>query len=285
MRKFGILGHPLGHSLSPQIHAALFALDGETVDYQMYDIAPEELTGKFDFLATLDGFNITIPHKVSIIDFCDRLDEGAQRYRSVNCVKCGANSPEKVGYNTDVIGFTKSIEALGASLGSKVLLIGCGGVGRMMAIETAMSGGDLTIAALKTDRALAEEVVKEINALKPNAKVQIAYISGAALDRCDLPEGVEYDLLVNACPVGMYPKVDRMPCTPAVLDGVKFVFDAVYNPKVTLLAKTAREKGAKAMTGMAMLVLQAVAAHEIWDGASYKTEDINKIIADMEELI
>lgn len=285
MRKFGILGHPLGHSLSPQIHAALFALDGETVDYQMYDIAPEELTGKFDFLATLDGFNITIPHKVSIIDFCDRLDEGAQRYRSVNCVKCGANSPEKVGYNTDVIGFTKSIETLGASLGSKVLLIGCGGVGRMMAIETAMSGGDLTIAALKSDRALAEEVVKEIKALKPNAKVQIAYISGAALDRCDLPEGAEYDLLVNACPVGMYPKVDRMPCTPAVLDGVKFVFDAVYNPKVTLLAKTAREKGARAMTGMAMLVLQAVAAHEIWDGASYKTEDINKIIADMEELI
>lgn len=282
MRKFGILGHPLGHSLSPQIHAALFALDGETVDYQMYDIPPEELNAKFDFLATLDGFNITIPHKVSIIDFCDRLDEGAKRYRSVNCIKVGA---EKIGYNTDVIGFTKSIAALGASLDSRVLLIGCGGVGRMMAIETALQGGDLTIAALKSDAALAEEVVREIKALKSDAKVQIAWISGAALDKSDLPAGAEYDLLVNACPVGMYPKVDRMPCTPAVLDGVKFVFDAVYNPKVTLLAKTAREKGAKAMTGMAMLVLQAVAAHEIWDGVSYKTEDINKIISDMEELI
>lgn len=282
MRKFGILGHPLGHSLSPQIHAALFALDGETVDYQMYDIPPEELNAKFDFLATLDGFNITIPHKVSIIDFCDRLDEGAKRYRSVNCIKVGA---EKIGYNTDVIGFTKSIAALGASLDSRVLLIGCGGVGRMMAIETALQGGDLTIAALKSDAALAEEVVKEIKALKSDAKVQIAWISGAALDKADFPAGAEYDLLVNACPVGMFPKVDRMPCTPAVLDGVKFVFDAVYNPKVTLLAKTARDKGAKAMTGMAMLVLQAVAAHEIWDGVSYKTEDINRIISDMEELI
>ena len=266
MRKFGILGHPLGHSLSPQIHSALFALDGEKVDYEMYDIAPEELHNKFDFLATLDGFNITIPHKVSIIDFCDRLDAGAQRYRSVNCIK--VTKEEKVGYNTDVIGFTKSIAALGASLNSRVLLIGCGGVGRMMAIETALEGGDLTIAALKSD-----------------AKVQIVWISGAALDKCDLPGGAQYDLLINACPVGMFPKVDRMPCTPAVLDGVKFVFDAVYNPKVTLLAKTAREKGAKAMTGMAMLVLQAVAAHEIWDGVSYKTEDINKIISDMEDLI
>lgn len=282
MRKFGILGHPLGHSLSPQIHERLFALDGEKVDYQMYDITPEDLQSRFDFLAGLDGFNITIPHKVSIIDFCDRLDEGAQRYRSVNCVRCGA---EKVGYNTDVIGFTKSIEALGASLKSNVLLIGCGGVGRMMAIETALSGGNLTIAALESDRPLAEEVVKEIMALKADAKVQVAYISGASLDRCDLPEGAKYDLLVNACPVGMYPKVDRMPCTPAVLDGISYVFDAVYNPKVTLLAKTAREKGAKAMTGMAMLVLQAVAAHEIWDGASYKTEDVNQIISDMEDLI
>ncbi len=282
MRKFGILGHPLGHSLSPQIHAALFALDGETVDYQMYDIPPEQLQGKFDFLSTLDGFNITIPHKVSIIDFCDRLDAGAQRYRSVNCVKNGA---EKVGYNTDVIGFTKSITAMGASLSSRVLLIGCGGVGRMMAIETALEGGDLTIAALRSDENLASEVVREIKALKPDAKVQVAFISGASLDRCDLPEGQSYDLLINACPVGMYPKTDRMPCTPAVLEGVKYVFDAVYNPKVTLLAKTAREMGAKAVTGMAMLVLQAVAAHEIWDGASYKTEDIEKIISDMEDLI
>lgn len=155
----------------------------------------------------------------------------------------------------------------------------------MMAIETALEGGDLTIAALQSDKALAEEVVKEIKALKPDAKVRIAFISGAALDRCDLPEGAQFDLLVNACPVGMFPNVDRMPCTPAVLDGVKYVFDAVYNPKVTLLAKTAREKGAKAMTGMAMLVLQAVAAHEIWDNASYKTDDINKIISDMEDLI
>lgn len=282
MRKFGILGHPLGHSLSPQIHAALFALDGETVDYQMYDIPPEQLRDRFDFLSTLDGFNITIPHKVSIIDFCDRLDAGAQRYRSVNCVSIGS---EKVGYNTDVIGFTKSITAMGASLASRVLLIGCGGVGRMMAIETALEGGDLTIAALRSDESLAEEVLKEIKALKPDARVQIAFISGASLDRCDLADGQGYDLLINACPVGMYPKTDRMPCTPAVLEGVRYVFDAVYNPKVTLLAKTAREMGAKAVTGMAMLVLQAVAAHEIWDGASYRSEDIERIISDMEELI
>ncbi len=281
MRKFGLIGHPLGHSLSPQIHTRLFELSGEAVDYQLYDIPPEELESKFGFLETLDGFNITIPHKVGIIEYCDALSEGAQRYRSVNCV---ANKETKVGYNTDVLGFTKSIDMLGASLNSDVLLIGCGGVGRMMAIETALSGGRLTIAALPSDKPLAEKVAQEIHALKHDAEVKTAVISGSALSASDLG-GAEFDLLVNACPVGMFPKTDRMPCAPEVLDGVKFVFDAIYNPKETLLAKTAREKGAKAMTGMAMLVLQAVAAHEIWDNAQYQKSDIDKLIADMEALV
>ena len=282
MRKFGLIGHPLGHSLSPQIHTRLFELSGEAVDYQLYDIAPEELRDKFDFLGSLDGFNITIPHKVAVIDYCGSLSEGAQRYRSVNCV----DNRTRQGHNTDVTGFTKSIEMLGASLTSTVLLIGCGGVGRMMAIETALSGGRLIIAALKSDEALTEQAVREIKEKKPDADVRIVFINGGALSvedfGGDLPE---IDLLVNATPVGMSPKTDRMPCTPELLEHVRFVFDAIYNPKETLLAKTAREKGAKAMTGMAMLVLQAVAAHEIWDNAVYNKEDIDRLISDMEGLV
>jgi len=268
--------------LSPQIHTRLFELSGEAVDYQLYDIAPEDLPQKSDFLKSLNGYNITIPHKVAIIEQCDELSEGAQRYRSVNCI---ANSEKIIGYNTDVMGFTKSIEMLGASLSSTVLLIGCGGVGRMMAIEAALSGGKLIIAALKSDAALAEQAVAEIKAKKPDADVRIVFSNGA-LSPEDFGEDMpEIDLLVNASPIGMHPKTDRMPCAPELLEHVKFVFDAVYNPKETLLAKTAREKGAKAMTGMAMLVLQAVAAHEIWDNASYKKEDIDALISDMEALV
>lgn len=281
MRKFCLIGHPLGHSLSPQIHTRLFELSGEKVEYTLEDIAPEELKDKFGFLSEFDGFNITIPHKIGIIEYCSELSDGAERYKSVNCVK---NGEKKVGYNTDCIGFTKSIELLGASLGSKVLLIGCGGVGRMMAIETALEGGDLTIAALENDLPLAANVIGEIQAMKPTAKVKAVKIPADGLSNAALGDE-RFDLLVNACPVGMFPKVDRMPCLPEVLDNVKFVFDAIYNPKETLLAKTAREKGSKAMTGMAMLVLQAVAAHEIWDGAEYRKEDIDKLIEDMEALV
>lgn len=281
MRKFCLIGHPLGHSLSPQIHKRLFELSGENVEYSLEDIAPEELKDKFGFLSEFDGFNITIPHKVSIIDYCDKLSDGANRYRSVNCVKNGA---EKLGCNTDCIGFTKSVELLGASLSSNVLLIGCGGVGRMMAIETALEGGGLTIAALENDLPLAANVIGEIQKLKPDAVVKAVKIPADGLSKAALGNE-KFDLLVNACPVGMFPKIDRMPCLPEVLDNVNFVFDAIYNPKETLLAKTARSKGCKAMTGMAMLVLQAAAAHEIWDGAEYRKEDIDALISDMEALV
>ena len=282
MKNYALIGYPLGHSLSPQIHTRLLQLSGVEGGYEKLEIPPEELAGSFEKLAKLSGFNITIPHKVAIMDYCDRLDEGAKRYRSVNCVK---NGEEKVGYNTDVLGFTKSIEMLGASLSGKVLLIGCGGVGRMMAIETALSGGELTIAALESDRPLAEKVMAEIAAMKPEAKVTAVYIDGALSPESFGGEMPRFDLLINASPVGMYPKTDRMACTPEVLDKVSYVFDAVYNPKVTLLAKTAREKGAKAMTGMAMLVLQAAAAHEIWNNAHFNDSDLKKLISDMEELV
>ncbi len=281
MRKFCLIGHPLGHSLSPQIHTRLFELSGEKVEYTLEDIAPEELENKYEFLSEFDGFNITIPYKVGIIGYCDELSDGANRYRSVNCVK---NGEKKVGYNTDCIGFTKSIELLGASLKSKVLLIGCGGVGRMMAIETALEGGELTIAALENDLPLAANVIQKIKTLKPSATVKAVKIGADGLNN-EILGNERFDLLVNACPVGMFPKTDRMPCLPEVLDNVNFVFDAIYNPKETLLAKTAREKGCKAMTGMAMLVLQAVAAHEIWDNAVYNKEDIDKLIEDMEALV
>lgn len=276
MNKYCLIGHPLGHSLSPQIHTRLFELSGKPAEYSLNDIAPEELSGKYAFLDEFAGINVTIPHKVAIIDYCSELSEGAKRYQSVNCVKGG----EKTGYNTDVIGFTKSINLLGATLNSKVTVIGCGGVGRMICIEAALSGAELTIAALKSDLPLAEKVVEEIKAQKPEASVKISVIESGCLEETD-----GGDLLINATPVGMFPKTDRMPCTEEVAGKFEYVFDVIYNPKETLLVKTARAKGKKGLNGMAMLVLQAVAAHEIWYGAKFNKEDIDKLIVDMENLI
>lgn len=281
MKKFCLIGHPLGHSLSPQIHARLFGLSGEEAEYTLCDIAPEDLTAKHSELAEFEGFNITIPHKMAIIDYCGELSPEARRYNSVNCIKNGST---RIGYNTDCIGFTKSIEMLGASLKSKVLLIGCGGVGRMAAIETAIQGGELSVAVLKSDLPLVEKVTEEIHALNPDAHVRVVIIGENGLNS-DSINNEKFDLLINCTPVGMFPKTDRMPCGADVLDNTAAVFDLIYNPRETLLTKTAREKGCRALNGMAMLVLQAVAAHEIWDGATYRKEDIDELISDMEELV
>ena len=262
--------------MSPQIHKRLFELSGVEAEYSLNDIAPEELSERYGFLDEFAGFNVTIPHKVAIIDYCAKLSDGAKRYQSVNCIK----GEDKTGYNTDVIGFTKSIEALGASLDSRVTVIGCGGVGRMICIEAARQGARLTIAALEKDLPLAKKVVEEIRSQNFSRDVKIEVISGGMLESS---EGG--NLLINATPAGMFPKVDNMPCTESVVERFDFVFDVIYNPKETKLLKTARNQGKRAMGGMAMLVLQAVAAHEIWYGAEFEKSDIDKLIADMENSI
>lgn len=273
-KRYDLIGCPLGHSLSPQIHKRLFELSGIDAEYNLTEIKPEELLGKYDYLNALDGFNITIPHKIPIIKFCDELSEGAKRYGSVNCVK--NENGKSYGFNTDVIGFVKSVEQLGATLKSRVCLLGCGGVGRMMAIEAAYQGADLTIAVRKEDVEIANGIAAEIKAALPQNKAEVILLS-------EVKGG--YDLVVNATPLGMYPKTENSALRKEQLQGVKYLFDAVYNPVETTLYKYASETGVKASTGMAMLVLQAVAAHEIWDGSEYERSDIEQLIKDMEKLV
>lgn len=272
--RYALIGYPLGHSLSPQIHTRLFELAGIKCQYDLTEIKPEELKDKYEYLKSLKGFNITIPHKIPIIGFCDELSEGAERYGSVNCIK--NEKGKNTGYNTDVLGFVKSIEQLGASLNSRVCLLGCGGVGRMMAIETAYQGGELTIAVRTEDIPVAEGIKAEIERLLPDSKVNVIHLSEMAGN---------YDLVVNATPVGMYPKTEFSPLKKEQLKNVSFFFDAIYNPTRTTLSKYAEEMGAEASTGMAMLVLQAVAAHEIWNGSEYRQSDIDLLIKDMEKLV
>ncbi|MDE5859004.1 MAG: shikimate dehydrogenase [Oscillospiraceae bacterium] len=270
MEKFAILGYPLKHTMSPPIHKRLFELEGKAAEYEICEYPPETLADKAEYLNSLGGYNITIPFKVDIIQYLDELDESAKRYNSVNCVV--NRSGKNIGYNTDCYGFLRSLEAGGASLNGKVLQIGCGGVGRMIATEAALHGADLTIVALPEFVKGAEDTAAEILKLVPNAKISVI-----THDKI----GGEFDLLVNASPVGMFPKVDECPGTEQVIKSCKSVFEVIYNPNVTKLMKIAEDNGIKTIGGMAMLVWQAVVAHEIWSGAKYSDADIEKLIEDM----
>ncbi len=274
MNSYAILGYPLGHSLSPQIHKRLFELSSVNAEYKVLEISPEQLKDNFPVLKELKGFNITIPHKISIIDMCDSLDDTAKRYMSVNCIKCGDTV---VGYNTDCVGFTMSIKAMGATLDSRVLLLGCGGVGRMMAIETVLEGGTLTFGIRKEDEEIAKALCKELCEMRENSAsyVFLPDVKG------------EFDLCVNATPLGMYPKTEGTALSKEQLADIdaKYFFDAVYNPRETTLMKLMAQKGVIVSGGMDMLVWQAVAAHTIWDGSTYNESDIKQLIEDMKELV
>ncbi len=275
-RQFTVIGHPLGHTMSPFIHDALFRLSGRPADYGAMDIPPQALAEKYKDLRRMDGFNVTIPHKQAIIPLLDSLDESAARYGAVNVVDCGEKA---VGYNTDAYGFLMALQTNRISLGGHTLLCGCGGAARTIAYEALLAGGPLTIAVRESDLPAADSLRRELEAAIPGAAVSVRRLDQA---------GGAYDLLVNATPVGMYPHVDAMVVTREQLAGCKAVFDAVYNPRQTMLLQEAAALGIPAAGGMPMLVWQAVRAHEIWDGVSYDVGDMERLVdasyAEMERL-
>ena len=275
-RKYALLGGSLKHTMSPPIHKRLFELKNREFSYEIIEADSSELENRIDTLNSLEGYNITIPHKMEIIRYLDALNESAKRYNSVNCVD--NKNGVLTGYNTDCDGFLQSVKAMGANLSGNVLLIGCGGVGRMMAIESALAGAKLTIAVLEADLPLAERVKAEISEMKSDADVQIVL-------NTQIDSEKHYDLLANACPVGMYPRVDACPVSDEIIAACDAVFDVIYNPKETLLIKKAAAMGKNTCSGMAMLVWQAVSAHTIWDGDSYTNDEISKIISEMEILV
>ena len=274
MNKYTLIGHPLGHSMSPMIHEGLFRLKGKDCPYDLTDIAPENLSSKADFLRSLSGFNITIPHKVAVIDLIDEMAESAERYNSVNCVS--NQNGKLVGYNTDCDGFLLSVNSLNMPLDKNVLLIGCGGVGRMIAVETVRHGGKLTVAHIPEALEMAENLKSELVEKYPDTTVKTVNmneISG------------KFDMLINASPVGMYPKTENCPVSDEIISNCGCVFDVVYNPVETLLVKKFREQGKPALGGTAMLVYQAVKAHEIWNNDFYTNDEVNSIIKAVEEKI
>lgn len=270
IKKFAVIGHPIGHTMSPFIHTRLFDLSGIEAEYTKLDISPDNLEYEYkNTLLKLDGYNITIPHKQLIIPFIDEIDEKAKMYGSVNTVS-NKNGVAK-GYTTDPDGFLKALSAAGVVLGGRVVIVGCGGVARTMAYEVVLKNLPLLFAVRRDDVQIAKALCEEIQNT----------VCGAKADYCLIDElSGDIDLLVNATPLGMFPKVDNQPVSDDVIFKCANVFDAVYNPLETVLIKKAKANGANAVGGMSMLVWQAVVSHEHWDGSSYDTADIDKLCID-----
>lgn len=259
-KEFGLIGYPLGHSISPEIHTRLV----QPCTYACYEIPPEELGKEIERLRVLGGYNVTIPHKTEIIQYLDKLDKKAALFGAVNTVK--NEKGKSIGYNTDCEGFLRALKGAGIKLGGRVLVLGSGGVSRMFAFESVLAGADVTIAARNAAKAL--EIKREI---KEKTKKDCRIITLSTV-------GGAYDLIINGTPVGMYPNVDECPLPKEVVEQAGAVFDAIYNPRETLLLRYANEAGVKAVNGLSMLVWQAAVAEEIWNGVKFNDTAVAEII-------
>ena len=268
-RRFALIGHPLGHSLSPLLHSRLFALSGRQDEYSLLDLDPACFSddGLRRRLEELSGFNITIPYKTKIIDLLDELDPDAAFYGAVNTV---ANRDGRlIGYNTDVAGFCLALQQQNVldTLSRKVCVMGIGGAGRTMALEAGRRGAEVCLAVRPSSLERATQLANEMAKQGMTAQVQnIAELQGG------------WDLLVNASPSGMFPHMDEMAPPAAALEGTDAVFDAVYNPADTLLLRTAKQYGCRCVEGMAMLAWQGAEAHHIWDGDNYAPDHMEQVI-------
>lgn len=274
-KHYGVIGHPIGHTLSPFIHKRLLALSGTDGEYSVFDIAPNELDDRFkDTLSKLDGFNATIPHKQAVIHLLNEIDETAELYGSVNTVDFKHNDDGTVyskGYTTDGIGFELALKNGGIDFGKTVTVIGCGGVGRVFANTCAAKGCKLNILECEAALENAKSFAAQLNEKCGDGTANVFKTSDF--------DGYS-DLLVNATPLGMFPKIDGCAASDSIISKAGAVFDAVYNPVDTVLVSKARANGAKAISGMTMLVYQAAAAQTVWNGAEFNPEDINILAED-----
>jgi len=264
MIRFGLIGYPLGHSLSPILHTAALRACNLQGDYSLYPVEPNDLPSLRDVLnkirtGELTGLNVTIPHKQNIIQFLDELTVSACTIGAVNTIylkedKLIGDNTDAPGFLTDLNGFLKEDTDLIEEKDEKsVLILGAGGSARAVIYALQNAGWAIDIAARRIEQAqrLANRHLRVI----PYDSFHISKLLS------------EIQLVVNTTPVGMSPNINASPW----IDGLAFpqgavVYDLIYNHRETLLVKQARVSGLRATTGAGMLIEQAALSFQLWTG-------------------
>lgn len=259
-KPFAVLGHPVGHSLSPVMHNASFEALGLDAIYLAFDVHPHQLSEVLIAMRDMgfQGANLTVPLKEVAFTELSQLDDSARLLGAVNTV---AFKPDGIiGHNTDGHGFLQAMEeAFGPSIqGESVFVLGTGGAGRAVALVCAQEGA-ARIALSDIDRKRAEQVAADIRAAVPEAGVEVVESDAQA----ETAHGA--DVIVQSTPVGMKASDASLLRPDAFRDGQK-VFDLIYMYPETALLRTAREAGAQVANGLGMLLHQGARSFSIWAG-------------------
>ena len=245
MQKYGLIGFPLGHSFSKDFFNQKFQsekIDATYLNFEIPDI--KELTNVLKDNPELRGLNVTIPYKEQIIPYLDDLDEDARAIGAVNVIKFTKGffgAKKLVGYNSDIVGFKRSIEPLLNESHRKALILGTGGASKAVFQGLKQLGIGATLVSRKP-----KEHCITYQEITPKVMEQ-------------------YTVIVNTTPLGMFPNVHACPDIPYdLLTPNHLLYDLLYNPDETLFMQKGKERGAVVKNGLEMLLLQAFAAWEIW---------------------
>ncbi len=257
----GLIGFPLGHSISSAMHNAAYKKLGLDFDYVPFEVSPADLKEALAGLRALRlrGFNVTIPHKEAILPLLDDITPVVRQIGAVNTV---VNQDGKlVGYNTDGPGFIESlkVDARFDPQGKKTVILGAGGASRAVAVMLAEAGAsEITISdVIEAKASLLAEYLLSFG------KTTCFYEKIGSQELADRIAGA--DLLVNASPAGMYPKIDENPLGENIkLTSRLMVYDLVYNPAETKLLAAGKAAGARTCSGLGMLVRQGALAFTLF---------------------
>jgi shikimate dehydrogenase len=269
-----VLGHPIGHSLSPAMQNAALRQMGLDGVYVAFDVPPEGLADAVRGLRALgvEGVNCTIPHKEALLPLLDEVSEEAALIGAVNTLVF--RDGRMIGYNTDAPGFLAALRAAGAEpKGRRVVVLGAGGSAR--AVVVSLIGAEAQVTVATRTEARARELAADLGSKLGRVTLETVGTEAESLG----PAVRRADILVNTTSVGMSPHPDAMPEVPVeALGPGLFVYDLIYNPLETRLLRTARERGARGTHGAGMLAHQGALALELWTGVPAPVELMEQVI-------
>ena len=264
----GIIGDPIGHTMSPAMHNAAFKSLGLNYVYVPFKVKSMELRKAIEGIRGLNlrGVNVTIPHKVAVVQLLDKLDPLAERIGAVNTIV--NDEGILTGYNTDATGFLQTLHDRNIEPAEKkVLLLGAGGAARAIGHILTREKARVTILNRKQDLSWAEDLAAR---LSRNYKTDVKALE---LTPENLKKAISNaEILVNATSLGMSPEIDSTPVPAELLRADLTVFDVVYNPLQTRLLREAKAVGAQTIDGLEMLVRQGAVSFEIWTGVKPPVE-------------
>jgi shikimate dehydrogenase len=263
-RLYGLLGYPIGHSLSPAIQNAGFAALGMNKAYFLMEVRPENLGAAVQGMKVLPfgGGNVTIPHKVEVMRYLDEISDAARLIGAVNVIRI--EDGRALGFNTDGSGFFRSFRAeAGITPEGRVFFLnGAGGAARAVAVEAVLRGAKKLYLCNRTFEK-AEALARDINEkLRP-------CVIPLHQEQAEMEEAMaDTEVVVNTTSLGMHPRTDELSLDPGLLNPRIIVCDCVYNPERTRLLREAAALGCRTVTGVGMLLNQGVESFELWTGAA-----------------